>query len=218
VLSAQAAKLFFLEIYDLSREEGWTSSEHFTADGTPIEDWASMKSFVRKDGHDQKKTDAAKDDDPGNPSVNFREEKRTNQTHQSTTDPQSVLSPTSAAITFTTSSSSRSRLWLEQVDEVRELHEARVTTVEPTKDTIRNPSSKDAGNAASRRTWPENRTKKWRAGRAHHQLCWLCHEPEAPQAGGRNLQLDENNRRIAPHALPRNRTQPSLGLLRGQRL
>ncbi len=91
VLSADVAKLFFAEVYDLSRQEGWTSDEHFTADGTLIESWASLKSFVRKDGGDQKKIQAAKDDDPGNPTINFRGEKRCNDTHQSTTDPQSVL-------------------------------------------------------------------------------------------------------------------------------
>ena len=72
VLSADVAKLFFAEVYDLSRQEGWTSDEHFTADGTLIESWASLKSFVRKDGADQKKVQEAKDQDPGNPSVNFR--------------------------------------------------------------------------------------------------------------------------------------------------
>jgi transposase len=91
VLSADVAKLFFAEVYDLSRQEGWTSDEHFTADGTLIESWASLKSFVRKDGTDQSKLQAAKADDPGNPSVNFRGEKRGNDTHQSTTDPDSVL-------------------------------------------------------------------------------------------------------------------------------
>jgi transposase len=91
VLSAEVAKLFFAEVYDLSRQEGWTSDEHFTADGTLIESWASLKSFVRKDGGDQKKVAAAKDDDPGNPTVNFRGEKRRNDTHQSTTDSESVL-------------------------------------------------------------------------------------------------------------------------------
>jgi transposase len=91
VLSADVAKLFFAEVYDLSRQEGWTSNEHFTADGTLIESWASLKSFVRKDGTDQKKLQAAKGDDPGNPSVNFRGEKRCNDTHESTTDPESVL-------------------------------------------------------------------------------------------------------------------------------
>ena len=61
------------------------SSEHFTVDGTLIEAWASQKSFVRKD---EKRRD---DDDPGNPTVNFRGEKRSNQTHASTTDPDARL-------------------------------------------------------------------------------------------------------------------------------
>jgi transposase len=91
VLSAEVAKLFFAEVYDLSRQEGWTSDEHFTADGTLIESWASLKSFVRKDGQDHKKVQAAKDDDPGNPTIGFHGEKRCNDTHQSTTDPESVL-------------------------------------------------------------------------------------------------------------------------------
>lgn len=91
VLSAEVAHLFFAEVYDLSRQEGWTSDQHFTADGTLIESWASLKSFVRKDGGDKKKVDSAKDDDPGNPTINFHGEKRCNETHQSTTDGQSVL-------------------------------------------------------------------------------------------------------------------------------
>lgn len=91
ILSADVARLFFAEVYELSRREGWTSDTHFTADGTLIESWASLKSFVRQDGGDAKKVAAAKDDDPGNPSVDFRGEKRCNDTHQSTTDPQSVL-------------------------------------------------------------------------------------------------------------------------------
>lgn len=91
VLSADVAKLFFMEVYDLSRQAGWTSNEHFTADGTLIESWASLKSFVRKDGGDAAKVQSAKDEDPGNPTINFRGEQRRNDTHQSTTDPESVL-------------------------------------------------------------------------------------------------------------------------------
>jgi transposase len=91
VLSGEVGKLFFAEVYNLSRQEGWTSDEHFTVDGTLIESWASLKSFVRKDGTDDKKVEKAKDDDPGNPTINFHGEKRCNQTHQSTTDPESVL-------------------------------------------------------------------------------------------------------------------------------
>jgi transposase len=87
VLSAEAAHLFFAEIYELSRQEGWSSDEHFTADGTLIEAWASLKSFVPKEGKQDKDTD----DDPGNPTVNFHGQRRSNQTHQSTTDPEVVL-------------------------------------------------------------------------------------------------------------------------------
>ncbi len=85
------ARKFFSEVYDLSRQEGWTSDEHFTADGTLIESWASLKSFVRKDGADEVKIKSAKDEDPGNPTVNFRVEKRCNDTYQSRTDSDAVL-------------------------------------------------------------------------------------------------------------------------------
>jgi transposase len=91
VLSAEAAQLFFVEVYELSRQQHWTSDHHFTADGTLIEAWASLKSFTRKDGKDATKVQSAKDDDPGNPTINFHGEKRSNKTHGSTTDPQSVL-------------------------------------------------------------------------------------------------------------------------------
>jgi transposase len=91
ILSAEVAKLFFAEVYDQARQEGWASDTHFTADGTLIESWASLKSFVRKDGADDKKVREAKDNDPGNPTIDFHGEKRGNATHQSTTDSQSVL-------------------------------------------------------------------------------------------------------------------------------
>jgi hypothetical protein len=50
-----------------------TSDEHFTADGTLIESWASRKSFARKDGGDGSKRQEAKQDDPGNPTVDYGE-------------------------------------------------------------------------------------------------------------------------------------------------
>ena len=55
-------------------------------DGTLIQAWASLKSFAPKDGTVQKT-----DEDPGNPSVDFRGQKRRNVTHQSTTDPEARL-------------------------------------------------------------------------------------------------------------------------------
>lgn len=64
------------------------SEDHFSVDGTLIEAWASHKSFRPKD---EKPEDRPPPDDPGNPSVNFRGEKRSNATHASTTDPDARL-------------------------------------------------------------------------------------------------------------------------------
>lgn len=91
LLSAEAAQRFFREVYQLSREQDWASDAHFTADGTLIGSWASLKSFGRKDGADAQAVAKAKDDDPGNPTISFHGQPRTHHTHQSTTDPQAVL-------------------------------------------------------------------------------------------------------------------------------
>jgi IS5 family transposase len=64
------------------------SDEHFTVDGTLIEAWASMKSFRRKD---EQADDRQPPQDPGNPTVDFHGEKRSNETHASTTDPEARL-------------------------------------------------------------------------------------------------------------------------------
>ena len=64
-----------------ARRQRLLSDEHFTVDGTLLEAWASQKSFRRKD------EPAPPPDDPGNPTVNFHGERRSNETHQSTTDP-----------------------------------------------------------------------------------------------------------------------------------
>jgi transposase len=62
------------------------SDAHFTVDGTLIEAWASLKSFKPKDGGPHEPPD-----DPGNPAVNFRGERRSNATHLSATDPEAKL-------------------------------------------------------------------------------------------------------------------------------
>jgi hypothetical protein len=64
------------------------SSEHFSVDGTLIEAWASMKSFIPKDGGDPP---SGKGDGGRNAERDFRGEKRTNDTHCSTTDPDARL-------------------------------------------------------------------------------------------------------------------------------
>lgn len=78
--------LFFAKVVELARERGWVSDEHFTVDGTLIEAWASLKSFAPKES-----PPAPSDDDPGNPTVDFKGQKRSNATHQSTTDPEARL-------------------------------------------------------------------------------------------------------------------------------
>ena len=86
LLEAEVAKEFLTRVVAQAREKGWTSDEHFTVDGTLLEAWAGVKSFQRKD-----QNDSSPPEDPGNPTVNFRGEKRSNQTHQSKTDPDALL-------------------------------------------------------------------------------------------------------------------------------
>jgi len=83
LLEHAVAEEFFRGVVRQARALHLLSNEHFTVDGTLIEAWASLKSFQRKDRKPGKGPD-----DPGNPSVNFHGERRSNQTHQSTTDPE----------------------------------------------------------------------------------------------------------------------------------
>jgi len=84
----EVARQFFEEIVRQGKKAGLMSAEHFTVDGTLIEAWASLKSF-RKKG--EKPEDRPPPDDRGNPTVNFHGEKRSNATHESTTDPEARL-------------------------------------------------------------------------------------------------------------------------------
>ena len=77
LLSSDVAQRFFAEVNKQAKK--FMSDEHFTVDGTLIQAWASQKSFRSKDGSD---------DDDG---TDFRGQKRSNDTHQSTTDPDARL-------------------------------------------------------------------------------------------------------------------------------
>src|SRR5258705_340820 len=85
LIDAAIADEFFERVLFLAREAGLLSDEHFTVDGTLIEAWAGHKSFKPKDGSGNN------GDDPKNPTVDFRGQKRRNDTHQSTTDPEARL-------------------------------------------------------------------------------------------------------------------------------
>lgn len=86
LLDGEVAEAFFNGVLEEARKRKLLSDEHFTVDGTLIEAWASLKSFQKKKGRPSNR-----DDDPGNPTVNFHGEKRKNDTHESTTDPESRL-------------------------------------------------------------------------------------------------------------------------------
>ena len=81
LLNEAIAESFFRRV--LERARPFMSDEHFTVDGTWIEAWASHKSFRRKDGQ-------GKPPGPGG-EADFHGEKRKNQTHESTTDPEARL-------------------------------------------------------------------------------------------------------------------------------
>lgn len=85
LLDGDVAREFLIEVVAQARDKNLTSDEHFTVDGTLIEAWASLKSFHRKDEKNPPP------DDPGNPNVDFHGEKRSNDTHESTTDPDALL-------------------------------------------------------------------------------------------------------------------------------
>ena len=87
LLCHHVGQRLFDEVAAFAAVQGLLSDEHFTVDGTLIEAAASIKSFTRRDGEPP----AQGPDDPGNPSVDFHGDKRTNATHQSTTDPQARL-------------------------------------------------------------------------------------------------------------------------------
>jgi transposase len=86
LLKAEVARRFFDLVVEEARGLDLMSDEHFTVDGTLLEACAGLKSFKSQDG-----VETAPPDDPGNPTVNFHGEKRSNETHQSTTDPEALL-------------------------------------------------------------------------------------------------------------------------------
>ena len=87
LLEHQVADEFFAAVVRQAKLRRYMSSDHFSVDGTLLEAWASHKSFKPKDG-----TPPSSEPSAGrNSEVNFKGQKRSNDTHQSTTDPQARL-------------------------------------------------------------------------------------------------------------------------------
>lgn len=95
LMDGEIADRFFSLVVQYANQKGLVSKEHFSVDGTLIQAWASLKSFQKKE--DKKNTESKNEDPPGNnnggsnPSVNFQGEKRSNETHESKTDPEAKL-------------------------------------------------------------------------------------------------------------------------------
>jgi transposase len=85
LLEHQVAREFLTAVISEARRRKLLSEDHFTVDGTLLEAWASMKSIRPKDGGDMPQNGGK------NPSVDFRGEHRTNDTHQSVTDPEALM-------------------------------------------------------------------------------------------------------------------------------
>ncbi len=93
------SKLFFQAVLEEARQRHLLSNQHFTVDGTLLESWASLKSLERKPNlggkHKSKRRRGGGPKGPRggnrNPEVNWRGEKRSNETHQSKTDPEARL-------------------------------------------------------------------------------------------------------------------------------
>lgn len=88
LMKHEIGSIFFDAIVKQARSSELMSDDHFTVDGTLIDAWASLKSFRPKD---ETPPNRPPDGDIGNPTVDFHGEKRSNETHQSTTDPESLL-------------------------------------------------------------------------------------------------------------------------------
>src|SRR5580704_1181917 len=86
LLQADVATEFLAQVVAQANGQGLTSDEHFTVDGTLLEAWAGAKSFQAREG----KSDTPPDD-PGNPTVDFHGEQRSNETHESKTDAEAQL-------------------------------------------------------------------------------------------------------------------------------
>ena len=87
LLEGEIAEKFFVQVLQQASAGNLLSDEHFSVDGTLIEAWASQKSFQRKDQNQAPPSP----EDPGNLTVDFHGEKRSNDTHESKTDPEARL-------------------------------------------------------------------------------------------------------------------------------
>lgn len=88
LLEGEITQRFFKEVLKIAKDKGLVSDDHFTVDGTIIEAWASHKSFQPKSKDDD---DDSKNGSGKNPDIDYQGQKRKNDTHESTSDPDARL-------------------------------------------------------------------------------------------------------------------------------
>lgn len=86
-LAGEVAQAFFEPVLAQARERGLLSDDHCTGEGTLMEAWADHKRFTRTESAPP----SPPPDDPGNPRLDCRGERRPHATHASTTDPEARL-------------------------------------------------------------------------------------------------------------------------------
>ena len=238
LLKHEVAQQFFDEVVRQAAGLGLLSDEHFTVDGTLIEAAASLKSFRPKD---EPPSDEPPPDDPGNPTVNFHGERRSNATHQSTTDPEALLAKKGkgkeAHLSFMGHALMENRngllvdFQLTQATGTAE-REAVPTLIDQARERGFRPQTLGAdkgydtkacvADLRQRQVTPhvtQNTSGRRSAiDRRTTRHAGLCHQSTHPQARRGDLRLDEDGRRVPPDALPRPGADPTGRLPGGRRL
>ncbi len=213
LLTHQVAELFFSEIVELARKHGWVSDDHFSVDGTLIEAWASMKSF-RPKGDDQ-------GPGSGNAWMDFKGEKRRNDTHASTTDSEAKLMRKGpgkeARLCFGAHAVMENRHGLCVLFDVKPAVGAPESSVAVAQARRTAPARLRPKNYRRRQGLPHEGVCEGAAGTGHRAASrpqgraedaaraadpGSCREPESPQAHRGDLWLDQNDRLLPQESLP----------------
>ena len=235
LLDNDVARQFFQAVLEEARQRELLSDEHFTVDGTLLDAWASLKSVQPKDEEGGPPHRGFK-----NPDVDYRGEKRSNETHASRTDPEAQLmrkgqgKETKLCFAGHVLMENRNGLVVEHRPYPSDgagrtrvgpadarPSAAQEAALDPRgrqrlrRARVRRGAAPTRGNAA-RVAEPKRQTQRYR--RPDDQLGWLQSESADTQAGGGDLRLGQDNRRRPQAALHRPRPQQALGAAHGSGL
>lgn len=230
LIEHEVARLFFEGVIRQAREAHLISTEHFTVDGTLIDAWASFKSFRPKN-----EMDRPGDDDPSNPTVDFRGESRSNETHQSTTDPEARLATkkgmgNAARLSYSghVMMENRNGLCVDMSIAAAEggaEREQALYMLGRLQDRGFRPRTLGADKAYDTTSFVGTGGRDAARRATHHEAAIadrrpddaayrLRTQPAETETGRGDLWLDEDSRRTSKDPVPRGRTQRTLGLLR----